>query len=58
MIIAIFLFMHDNKKSKGSIDNASGVSILIELIKLFKKSPLENYDIIFLWSGAEEWGLR
>jgi hypothetical protein len=45
-------------KSKGSIDNASGVSILIELIKLFKKNPLENYDIIFLWSGAEEWGLQ
>ncbi len=58
MIITIFLFMHDNNKSKGSIDNASGVSILIELIKLFKKNPLENYDIIFLWSGAEEWGLQ
>jgi len=55
---AIFLLVYDNNKSKGSIDNASGVSILIELIKLFKKNPLENYDIIFLWSGAEEWGLK
>jgi len=53
-----FLLIYDNNKSKGSIDNASGVSILIELIKLFKKNPLENYDIIFLWSGAEEWGLK
>ena len=43
---AIFLLVYDNNKSKGSIDNATGVSILIELIKLFKKNPLENYDII------------
>jgi len=56
--VVIFLLIFDNNKSKGSIDNASGVSILIELIKLFKKNPLENYDIIFLWSGAEEWGLK
>ncbi len=56
--VAIFFLVYDNNKSKGSIDNASGVSILIELIKLFKKNPLENYDIIFLWSGAEEWGLK
>ena len=56
--VIIFLLVYDNNKSKGSIDNASGVSILIELIKLFKKNPLENYDIIFLWSGAEEWGLK
>ncbi len=56
--VTIFLLIYDNNKSKGSIDNASGVSILIELIKLFKKDPLENYDIIFLWSGAEEWGLK
>ncbi len=56
--VTIFLLVYDNNKSKGSIDNASGVSILIELIKLFKKNPLENYDIIFLWSGAEEWGLK
>jgi len=56
--IVIFLLIYDNNKSKGSIDNASGVSILIELLKLFKKNPLENYDVIFLWSGAEEWGLK
>jgi hypothetical protein len=54
----IFLLIYDNNKSCGSIDNASGVSILIELAKLFKNYPLENYDIIFLWTGAEEWGLK
>ncbi|MHA1670610.1 MAG: M28 family metallopeptidase [Promethearchaeota archaeon] len=56
--IIIFLLIYDNNRSKGSIDNASGVSILIELAKLFKKYPLENYDLVFLWSGAEEWGLK
>jgi len=57
IIILIFLLIYDNKKSKGSIDNASGVSILLELMKILKRNPLKNYDIIFLWSGAEEWGL-
>jgi acetylornithine deacetylase/succinyl-diaminopimelate desuccinylase-like protein len=58
MTTIIFLLVHDNNHSKGSIDNASGVAILIELAKLIKVNPLENYDVIFLWSGAEEWGLK
>ena len=58
MSTIIFLLIYDNNRSLGSIDNASGVSILIELAKLFKRTPLENYDVIFLWSGAEEWGLK
>jgi len=41
----------------GSIDNASGVSILIELAKILNKNPLKHIDVLFLWSGAEEWGL-
>ncbi|MFW9770601.1 MAG: M28 family metallopeptidase [Candidatus Heimdallarchaeota archaeon] len=57
IIILIFLLIYDNKKSKGSIDNASGVSILLELMKILKRNPPKNYDVIFLWSGAEEWGL-
>ena len=44
--------------SSGSIDNASGVSILIELAKLFKKNPLNNMDVLFIWTGAEEWGMK
>ncbi|MFW9879515.1 MAG: M28 family metallopeptidase, partial [Candidatus Thorarchaeota archaeon] len=42
----------------GSIDNASGVAISIELAKLLKKNPLEKMDVIVLWTGAEEWGLK
>jgi hypothetical protein len=57
VIIVIFLLIYNNKKSKGSIDNASGVSILIEMAKLLKKNPLKNIDVIFVWTGAEEWGL-
>jgi len=44
-------------KSLGSLDNATGVAILIEVAKLIKKNPLEKIDTIFLWCGAEEFGL-
>jgi Zn-dependent M28 family amino/carboxypeptidase len=30
---------------------------LIELSKIIKRNPLENYDVLFIWPGAEEWGL-
>ena len=55
--IIILLLNRDLSKSLGSIDNASGVSILIELAILLNKNPLEKIDILFLWCGAEEWGL-
>ncbi len=58
MTTIIFLLIYDNNRSMGSVDNASGVAILIELAKLLKKNPLENYDVIILWSGGEEWGLK
>jgi len=58
MTTIIFLLIYDNGRSKGSVDNASGVAILIELAKAFKRNPLENYDVILLWSGGEEWGLK
>ncbi|MFW9874205.1 MAG: M28 family metallopeptidase [Candidatus Thorarchaeota archaeon] len=55
--ILILLLNRDPSKSLGSIDNASGISILIELAILLNKSPLEHIDVMFLWCGAEEWGL-
>jgi len=58
MSIITFLLIYDTNSSKGSVDNASGVSILIELTKVLKRNPLENYDVIVLWSGGEEWGLK
>jgi len=56
--IPILYLVFNEKPSACSIDNASGVSILIELAKIFNKNPLDNIDLIFLWTGAEEWGLR
>ncbi len=58
IVIMTFLLIYDNQKSKGSIDNASGVSILIELAKVLKRSPLNNLNVIILFCGAEEWGLK
>jgi len=55
--IFITFFMKKTNESLGSVDNASGVAILLELAKLIKKNPLEKTDIIFLWCGAEEMGL-
>lgn len=53
----IILTNRERSESLGSIDNASGVSILIELAKILNKNPLKQIDVIFLWCGAEEWGL-
>ena len=53
----IILFNRERSESLGSIDNASGVSILIELAKILNTNPLKQIDVIFLWCGAEEWGL-
>jgi hypothetical protein len=57
IVVLTLLLLYNKTKSSGSIDNASGVSILIELSKIIKKNPLENYDVLFIWPGAEEWGL-
>jgi hypothetical protein len=56
--LPIIYLVFNEKPSSCSIDNASGVAILIELAKLFKEKPLENVDLYFIWTGAEEWGLK
>jgi len=55
IIFTVFLVI-DVEKSSGSIDNASGVSILLELAKVLANNPLNNIDVLILWPGAEEWG--
>ncbi|MFX0083416.1 MAG: M28 family metallopeptidase [Candidatus Hodarchaeota archaeon] len=58
LVYLIFLLtIKIDNQSKGSIDNASGTAILIELSKIFYNKPLNNLDLIFLWTGAEELGL-
>ena len=56
-LLTFFLTIKNTEKSKGSIDNASGMAILIELSKKFHSNPLNNADLIFIWTGAEEMGL-
>jgi hypothetical protein len=59
LLLEVFLsfFIRTSNLSVGSIDNASGVAILLELANLINKNPLEKTDVIFLWCGAEEMGL-
>jgi len=57
IIFLIFLLIYNTKKSMGAIDNASGVSIIIELAKKLSEKPLENMDVIIVFTSAEEWGL-
>jgi hypothetical protein len=56
--IPILYLVFKERPSLGAIDNASGVAISIELAKIFNKNPLEDTDILILWPGAEEWGLK
>jgi hypothetical protein len=58
LCIPILFLVFSDRPSSGSIDNASGVAILIELAKYFKENPLKNIDLLFIWPGAEEWGLK
>ncbi|MFX1259324.1 MAG: M28 family metallopeptidase [Promethearchaeota archaeon] len=55
--LTFLLTIKVDNESKGAIDNASGTAILIELSKIFYNKPLNNFDLIFLWTGAEELGL-
>ncbi|MFW9940237.1 MAG: M28 family peptidase [Candidatus Thorarchaeota archaeon] len=47
-----------NNKSKGAIDNASGVSCVLEILRHFvhPKNRLKNLDLYFIFTGAEESG--
>ncbi len=56
--VPILFLVFIQTPSAGSIDNASGVAILIELAKLFHENPLNNMDLLIIWTGAEEWGMK
>ncbi len=55
--ILILLNTTDNK-SKGAIDNASGISIVMELLYYYSNpdNRLINYNLWFVFTGAEESG--
>ena len=47
-----------NNKSKGAIDNASGVSCVLELLRYYSNPDfrLDNLNLWFVFTGAEESG--
>jgi len=54
LITIINFFNKTNNISNGASDNGSSVGILIELARYFKKNPINNLDIIFLFPSSEE----
>jgi len=58
-IITIILFINNtNNKSPGAIDNGSGIVCLLELLNYYSDPELrlKNYNLWFLFTGAEETG--
>ncbi len=58
--LGTFVFLELNKtgnKSAGALDNASGLGVFLELAENYSKAPLENYNLTFVATGAEELGL-
>ncbi|TFG03999.1 MAG: M28 family peptidase [Promethearchaeota archaeon] len=53
-ILLMFLNTHNN--SPGALDNASGMAIVFELSRFFRKNPLNNFNIWFCQFSAEELG--
>jgi hypothetical protein len=56
VIISLFL-VKKIQNSDQLMHDLSGTAILIELAKMLKKEPLLHFDVIFLWTGAERYGL-
>ncbi len=53
----IFLmFLNTHNFSPGSLDNASGMSVVFKLSKYFKEFPLDNFNIWICQFSAEELG--
>ncbi|KKN11326.1 hypothetical protein LCGC14_1027620 [marine sediment metagenome] len=54
----VILINSTNNKSNGAIDNASGISCLMELLNYYLKpeNKLKNHDLYFVFTGAEETG--
>ncbi len=59
LAIPFFLMITNvsSNDSPGGIDNASGLSILLELARGIKEKELNGIEVVFLLAGAEEEGL-
>ena len=54
----LFLLNTTNDESRGAIDNSSGIACVLELLNYYTnpKSRLENFNLWFVFTGAEECG--
>ncbi|MFX1281737.1 MAG: M28 family peptidase [Promethearchaeota archaeon] len=54
----LLLLNTTNNKSVGAVDNASGIACNLELVNFYSvpKNRLKNYNLWFLFTGAEECG--
>ncbi|MHA2398925.1 MAG: M28 family metallopeptidase [Promethearchaeota archaeon] len=57
-VTVIIILNSTNNKSHGAIDNLSGVSVVLELLRFFLKpeNRLTNFKLWFVFTGAEETG--
>jgi Zn-dependent M28 family amino/carboxypeptidase len=51
------MFTRIGNDSDGAVDNASGVSVLLEVAKILRENPPKNIAPVFLFTDAEEFGL-
>ena len=59
LISTIFILLNDtNNKSKGAIDNASGIACVLELLNYYSNPEfrLNHFNLWFVFTGAEECG--
>jgi hypothetical protein len=52
----LLMLLSTRNYSPGALDNATGMSIVFELCKIFKENPLVNFNIWFCQFSAEELG--
>ncbi|MFW9902347.1 MAG: M28 family metallopeptidase [Candidatus Thorarchaeota archaeon] len=52
----LLLILRIGNNSRGSLDNATGMSIVFELSNFFKNHPLDNFNLWFCQFSAEELG--
>ncbi len=50
------LFLNTNNNSPGALDNATGMAIVFELSRHFRKNPTKNFNLWFCQFSAEELG--
>ncbi|MGQ4873244.1 MAG: M28 family peptidase [Promethearchaeia archaeon] len=57
-LLIIIILNKNSNNSNGSIDNASGIAIILELLNYIKKNPTlgKKCNYIFVFTGAEERG--